>query len=207
MTDPLPPSAALPLREGENTLLDSDGFNVPLTEGDERERHCRERRGSLTTTFCAKPQGGEFYRISSPVLRERHHTSEDKSRGAADRPPGSQAVRIRERAAGGPGNHRASAGPSSRTSRRLPGRVVAGSESGQALDKGRRRGDVSGCPHEALRSLPMAALRPACLKTGRVPQCHPAAIEHAGVPSHAYDIPRALSALTDRVPRGSGPWP
>jgi len=55
MTDPLPPSAALPLREGENTLLDSDGFNVPLTEGDERERHCRERRGSLTTTFCAKP--------------------------------------------------------------------------------------------------------------------------------------------------------
>ena len=59
MTDPLPPSAALPLREGENTLPDSDGFNVPLTEGDERERHCRERRGSLTTTSCAKPFGSE----------------------------------------------------------------------------------------------------------------------------------------------------
>src|SRR6058998_3052445 len=60
MTDPLPPSAALPLREGENTLPDSDGLNVPLTEGDERERHCRERRGSLTTTSCAKPLGTIF---------------------------------------------------------------------------------------------------------------------------------------------------
>src|SRR5213593_2651542 len=75
MTDPLPPSAALPLREGENTLPDSDGFNVPLTEGDERERHCRERRGSLKRLFVQSHPGrllrNDFHRIETAAKASR----------------------------------------------------------------------------------------------------------------------------------------
>jgi len=51
LSDPLPPTAALPLFKGENALVDIAGFIVPLTKGDGRRR----RQGSLSPAFCAKP--------------------------------------------------------------------------------------------------------------------------------------------------------
>src|SRR5437867_1875403 len=103
MTDPLPPSAALPLREGEHTLPDSDGFSVPLTEGDERERHCRESRGSLTTTFCAKPPQRQYLFNVGPTVRPAGGTpaSPASLEGRSDGPPTSNNVGPTVRPTGG----------------------------------------------------------------------------------------------------------
>ena len=41
LTDPLPPTAALPLYEGENGFVDLGQFIVPLAKGDGREARAR----------------------------------------------------------------------------------------------------------------------------------------------------------------------
>jgi len=50
VSDPLPPTAALPLFKGENALIDVAGVIVPLTKGDGRRR----RQGVAHAEFLCK---------------------------------------------------------------------------------------------------------------------------------------------------------
>jgi hypothetical protein len=54
VSDPLPPSAALPLYQGESGVF--CGFTVPLGKGDSREAAGGRSHAMPKSTFCAKPR-------------------------------------------------------------------------------------------------------------------------------------------------------